>query len=129
MLLSVTGSPIHPPPPLGALTHPTPPLAMRPRAPGRVPRAASPGRAPRRLLGRAPAPSPAAPRAPSQPRAPASPAAPAAACPGGSRASAASRPARLRGSRAPGARSVFAHARMCRATFNFQFNPFFFILV
>jgi hypothetical protein len=38
-------------------------------------------------------------------------------------------PARLRGSRAPGAHNMFAHARLCRVTFNFQFNPFFFILV
>jgi hypothetical protein len=32
-------------------------------------------------------------------------------------------------SRAPDARSVFSRARLCRTTFKFQFNPFFFILV
>jgi hypothetical protein len=106
-----------------------PPLALRPRAPGCTPAPPPWPRPPRPLLATpraVSAPHPAAPRPgiPGGPRVHA----PTAACLGGSRAPAASHPARLRSSRAPGARSLFARARLCRATFNFQFNPFLIIV-
>jgi hypothetical protein len=101
-----------------------PPARPRPRAP--VPRRRLTPTAPRPcVFAPLPAPAVARPRGPVPLRAP---------LPGDPA------PLRLRAPRpralmpqcglaCPGARSVFSRARLCRATFNFQFNPFFFILV